>query len=205
VSEEFPPGLEAPLEGQLADLADEIAYTAADVEDALFSGRIDAEDLQGLELWRRARERAEASWPDARSIHIRIRATKNLLALLADDLVTGSLQALAEAAVDSPEAVRRAGGKLIRLTPETAADFHALQRFMLERVYRHPESVRRDEEGRRILHELFDRFREGPDLLPGRYLARVEDDGLPRVICDYLAGMTDRFCRATHAKLLGGQ
>ena len=76
---EFPPGLCGPLEGQLVDLADEIAYTSADLEDALASGLIAEGDLGHVALWRRAHEAARADAPDARAIHQRIRAVKAVL------------------------------------------------------------------------------------------------------------------------------
>jgi dGTPase len=78
-----------------------------------------------------------------------------------------------------------------------------LQEFMFQEVYLHPANRRATEEGRRLIGDLFGRFTADAGALPGRYARRIDADGLHRVVCDYIAGMTDRFCRAEHERLCG--
>ncbi|MHC4982776.1 MAG: deoxyguanosinetriphosphate triphosphohydrolase, partial [Planctomycetota bacterium] len=201
--EEFDDGLLAPLEGQLVDLADEIAYTAADLEDALAAGWIEVAEIKDLELWQRAWRAAEAASPEARAIHKRIRACKGLLASMADDVVSTTAANVA-AGVDSPDAVRRAGRKLVSFSPDIVAAAGQLQEFLFDKVYSHPASTAKDSEARQIIRELFDAYTAEPALLPERYRQRIDAGAgstLHRVVCDYIAGMTDRFCRAEHERI----
>ncbi|MCY2929575.1 MAG: deoxyguanosinetriphosphate triphosphohydrolase [Planctomycetota bacterium] len=199
---EFPPGLQGPLEGQLVDLADEIAYTSADLEDALAVGWITEESLAGQALWDEAVLAAAAADPGARAIHRRIRACKAVLAGMADDLLATTRANLAAAGVGSADDVRRAGGKLASFSPRKAADVEALQRFLEANVYCHELNLKATRSGQAVIGDLFDAYVADPSLLPGRYQQRIAADGLERVVCDYVAGMTDRYCREKRETLL---
>jgi dGTPase len=183
------------------DLCDAIAWSSADLEDALAGGWLRADDLRDLPLWQRAWAKAETDFGDARDIHKRIRATKNVIALLVRDLVDTSRQRIAAMGIDSSDAARDVGEKAVVLSSEATGWLAGLRELLFERVYRHPATVEADAQGRTIIRELFGRFMETPALLPPRYARRIDEQGLPRVICDYIAGMTDRFCRAEHAKI----
>jgi len=200
---DFPPGLRGPLEGQLVDLADEIAYTSADLEDALASGLLGEQDLAGLALWRRAAEAARAQAPDARPIHQRIRAVKAVLSLAAEDLLATTRARLDEAGVRTVDDVRRSGRRLVGPSDERRAELDELQLFLLERVYRHPSCLRRAKTARRIVTGLFEAFTTRGDLLPQRYARRGPAEGIERVVCDYIAGMTDRFARQEYQRAVG--
>ncbi len=202
--EEFEPGLSAPLEGQVVDLADEIAYTAADLEDSLASSLIDAEQLQAMELWRRAWQRAEARDPDARHIHKRIRACKAVVSVLADDLIETTLTHLDAMDIDSPQAVRHAKHKCAALSAPMREALDQTEQFLLDNVYTCGENDRQNRLADRIIRELFGAYLARPELLPERYRKRSHNDGLHRVTCDYIAGMTDRFCRMEHRRVCGG-
>jgi dGTPase len=202
VSEEFDLSLRGPLEGQLTDLADEIAYTSADLEDALATGWIGTDDLTPLTLWQRAWDQAKASAPDARNIHTRIRAVKTILAIMADDVVYRTPDRLAAAGISSLAEVRRAD-RLIAFSPALAEEINHLQAFLMERVYCHPANRAHQEESTGKLRALFEHFLSHPDTLPSRYGRRIDSDGLHRVVCDYLAGMTDRFCHQQFNLLIG--
>jgi len=201
--DEFADGLEAPLEGQLVDAADEIAYTSADLEDALAAGWIATQQLDELELWKLAWDAAERQFPGAGPIHVRIRAVKAVLAILADDLIETTREAIERSGPDSVQAVRRAGRKLVGFSDRIDRAKRQLQSFLLAEVYEHPQCKRKDREARRLIGELFCVYESDPAKLPDRYRRRIESDGLQRVICDYIAGMTDRFCRRTHEQLCG--
>ncbi|HAU38409.1 MAG TPA: deoxyguanosinetriphosphate triphosphohydrolase [Phycisphaerales bacterium] len=201
VCEEFDPSLRAPLEGQLVDLADEIAYTAADLDDALAAEWISVEQLAELSLWRQAAALAETDAPDAREIHQRIRACKAVLALMADDAIATTADNLRAASAASVDDIRRAPRRLASFSPEMGAAVEQMQQFLLRNVYLARDNAGKERDTHRILGEMFRAFLTDPDRLPQRYRRRIEQDGLHRVLCDYLAGMTDRFCLAEYAKL----
>ncbi len=192
-----------PLEGQLVDLADELAYTSADVYDALAAGWIRVEQLGHLSLWRRAWDLAGRRAPRAGDIHRRLQACRNVLAIMADDVIAETRRRLAEMSPGCVADVLRAASRCAGFSGQVEPAVRQMQAFLLERVYRHEQALLRAAEARRILTDLFRAFVNEPNLLPERYCRRIKRQGLQRVVCDYLAGMTDRFCRETHARLIG--
>ncbi len=201
VSDDFDMTLSAPLEGQLVDLADEIAYTAADLDDALQLRVVDAGDLAELTLWAEAMQRVDTRWADARDVHKQIRACKEVLALLADDLIETTLSHVDSLELDSPDAARTAGHKTVAFSARMRESLSGMQEYLLTNVYTNEANTLQDRQARKLIGELFARYLSHPDLLPPRYRKRANDDGLHRVICDYIAGMTDRFCREEHARV----
>lgn len=201
VCEEFDPKLLAPLEGQLVDLCDEIAYTSADLEDALAVGWLKLEQLSGLAMWRQAWAVAQAESPDARDIHKRIRACKAVLATMADDLLATTLANIAQMKIDSPQAAREAPRKAVTLSPAVAPAVREMQDFLMANVYLSGPNSDKDRRCRRIITGLFEAYLDDPTRLPQRYHTRIDADGLHRTICDFIAGMTDRYCLAEHEKL----
>jgi dGTPase len=199
--EEFPAGQFAPLEGQVVDLADEIAYTSADLEDALGAGWITAEQLREIPLWREAWRVAETDAPDARDIHKQIRADKALLGAMVTDAIDTSGEAIERGGLDSPVGARTAEAKCVLFSAAMRRDVEQMQDFLLHEVYRHPNNVPKRTAARAMLEGLFVAYTSDPDTLPARYRKRIDADGLQRVACDYIAGMTDRFCRKAHAAL----
>ena len=187
--------MSGPLEGQLVALADEIAYTSADVEDALGAGWIRAGQLAEIPLWHRAWAAAEADAPEARAVHKRIRAGKGLLAEMANDVIATTTHNIAERNIRSPDDARRAAGRCAAFCPTMRGDVDTLQDFLLEHVYRHTNNAARKTSAREILTGLFQAYVGDPEILPQRYRRRIDADGLQRVVCDYIAGMTDRYCR----------
>jgi len=204
--DEFPPGLMAPLEGQIVDLADEIAWTAADLEDSLSSGLVKAHQLSELAIWQEAWGSCEAEFPKARQIHKQIRATKAVLAAMADDVVAASGQALAIKGVASVDDIRKAGKRLVDLSEASRLKVSELQEFLHRVVYTCDPHAELGVQSRTMIRGLFDVYVNDPAKLPGRYRKRTEGangSSLERVVCDYIAGMTDRFCRQEHAKIVG--
>ncbi len=197
-SDEFDDGLWAPLEGQLVDLGDQIAYTTADLEDALAAGWIDQEQLTALSLWTQAWKVADSQAPQARAIHKRIRAVKEVLGAMADDLVATTMQNIESMRIASPDHARRAPTRCVSFSPSMRDAVGQLCEFLLEKVYQHPACREQAERSGRIVRELFQAYVSDPETLPPRYSRRIDTDGLHRVICDYIAGMTDKFCKQQH-------
>jgi len=200
---DFSDDLQAPLAGQVVDAADEIAYTSADLEDALVSGCISIAQLDDLALWRRAWQAASQRYAGAREIHLRIRACKNVLEIMASDLLETTVSGIEALGPDpSPDTVRHAGRKCARFSDTLGAAFSKLKKFLHDKVYAAGENHRRNEETRRIITDLFARYVADGSLLPERYRRRIDTEGLHRVVCDYIAGMTDRYCKARHAEII---
>ncbi|MDP6543161.1 MAG: deoxyguanosinetriphosphate triphosphohydrolase [Phycisphaerae bacterium] len=199
---DFSDDLQAPLAGQVVDAADEIAYTSADLEDALVSGCISTRQLDDLDLWRRAWEAASQQYPNARKIHLRIRACKNVLEIMASDLLAATTERLEALEPNpTPDTIRRTGRKCAGFSNSLGGAVRCLQKFLMDNVYTAGENSRRNEESQRIITDLFERYIADPSLLPERYRKRIDTQGLHRVVCDYIAGMTDRYCKAQHAEI----
>ena len=156
-----------------------------------------------LPLWQQGVAAAEQDCPAARPIHQRIRACKAVLAAMADDLITTTAARVDEMKLDSPDAARKAGQKAVAFSPDLARAVREMQDFLLHKVYLRPDAEKKERESRRLIQELFAAFTGSPDLLPSRYQTRIDADGLHRVVCDYIAGMTDRFCKDQHAVVCG--
>jgi dGTPase len=126
-----------------------------------------------------------------------------LIDRLVTDLLEASAERIAVAAPRSAQEVREADAPLIGFSPEVTRSARGLKRFLFENLYHHPQVLRMNRSGERVLKDLFETYRGEPELLPAHVRARFTQDGEVRVIADYVAGMTDRFALAEHAKLSG--
>jgi dGTPase len=199
--EEFRDGLNPSLEAQLVDLADEIAYINHDLEDGLTSRLLDVFVLEEVELWRQHFGEACRRHPkESEKIRIRV-AIRGIIDHLTTDLITETARATESAGVATESDVRAHADRLARFTPE-AEDLKArLKRFLFQNLYRHYRVVRMAEKAKRVVRELFEAYVSNPRQLPPHIGARIEGEGLHRVVCDYIAGMTDRFALDEHRKL----
>jgi len=202
---DFSDNLQAPLAGQVVDAADEIAYTSADLEDALVSGCISTQQLDELDLWHQAWDAASKQYPNARKIHLRIRACKNVLEIMASDLLSATVDRIeALGPGPTPDTIRHAERKCAGFSEPLAPSISTLQKFLLHNVYTAGENARRNAASQQIIADLFARYLADESLLPDRYRRRIDQQGLHRVVCDFIAGMTDRYCTAQHAKVCLG-
>ncbi len=196
----FEPDKRGTLEAQLANPADEIAYTAHDLDDGLRSGLIVPEQLEGLAWWQRLRE--SLGW-DGRNFDSmwRYRLVRRLIGLLVTDLLSETSRRIAEAGVDSPEAVRSLPTHLVAMPDETLRMTRELKRFLYENLYRHPRVMRMQIKAERVITALFETYTGEPAQLPREVQRKLEERSLQRVVCDYIAGMTDRYALQEYAKL----
>jgi len=199
VAERFLLKRQTTLEGQIANLADEIAYNNHDVDDGLRSGLIVSDQLEGIPLV--ARHSAEVTYRfpnigERRAVHETVRRMINTLVV---DLIEETRRRIAVAAPQSVDDVRGAA-PLAGFSPQTLTEAEALKKFLREHLYRHPEVMRMTAKSRRIVRELFDAFHQEPGLLPADHQARAAEHG-PRAIADYIAGMTDRYAIKEHRRL----
>jgi dGTPase len=201
---DYHPGEQATLEAQMIDVADEIAYQHHDVDDGVESGLLDPEALAGaVPLWGEAYRGAVRQYPAAARRQQVTVALRRMIDRLVTDLVEHSRARIAESGVESVEDVRRLPGPVMGLSPETAARNRELKRYLHQHLYRHEHIERTKDEARRLMEDLFERYRENGDLLPDEHRAKIATVGRERVICDYIAGMTDRYAMDEHRRLFG--
>jgi dGTPase len=197
---DYAPGEAPAIEAQLVDFVDEIAYNNHDVDDGLSSGMITVEQLRTVALFREAHDAALARGIEDDRI-LRHQVVRHIIDRCVQDLLKTTLANLDHARVQSLEDVRGVGRRLVGYSPEMDARVKALKDFLLQNMYRHYRVVRMGDKAGRILRDLFQTYAGEPLQLPPRYQRRIEKDGLYRVVCDYIAGMTDRFALDEHRKL----
>ena len=190
-----------PLEGQVVEIADAIAYDSHDLDDALAMGIISAADLEGLAIFRQAAADFEKTLADLSTDQRIRRIAKLLIDLMARDLLATSEREIASAGVASLDEVREAGRRLIHLSAELEPKVKELEAFMMDRVYRHHRVVRMTTKAKRFIGKIFEAYRTNPDQLRPAYRRRAQAEGLERVIADYIAGMTDRFAQDDYRRL----
>jgi dGTPase len=200
---EFDATLAPCLEAQIVDFADEVAYTAHDVDDGLKSGMIEPDDLEGVTLWRRAIEDARRTGPGAPVAVHRYQAVRRLIDWMVSDLTATLLDRLARESIDSLAAVRRVKPRLVEFSVPLGREHAELKAFLSDRLYHHHRVTRMTQKADRIMTALFEVYIAEPRQLPPHVTARVGEDGatMPRVIADYVAGMTDRFALEEYKKL----
>jgi len=189
------------LEAQIANAADELAYTAHDLDDGLRSGLITPADLNGLALWELVRE--SIGWRDDKLDQLtRHRLIRRLIGLEVNDLVQATHARLETAQVQSVDALQRLPQNVIGWSEEMAQHNKQLKRFLFENLYRHYRVVRMEAKAEKVLSDLFHAYVRRPEQLPPETRKRAEAAGsVARAVCDYLAGMTDRFALDEHYKL----
>lgn len=198
--EEYARGEAPTLEAQLTDFVDEIAYNNHDIDDALRSGMLEIEQIRSVRLFREAHDEALARGiRDERMA--RHQVVRRIIDRCASDLIAATLVSLQGGRVESVEDVRRAGRRLVGYSTEMAGLVRELKEFLLKNMYRHYRVARMGDKAGRILRDLFQSFVAEPLQLPPHFQERIPKDGLHRVVCDYIAGMTDRFALDEHRKL----
>lgn len=181
------------LEGQIANIADRIAYNCHDLEDGLRAGLIKSDQLKAIEIVQLARANIDAE--AIKDWIIRwTRTAKAIIDMLVSDCLETSKKSLAEAKVESVSDVYASGQNLISISAANEAKLAGLEAFLMQNFYMHPSLIQTTEKVRNWLQELFEKLCQEPQLMPGYFQRFIEDQGLQRTVCDYIAGMTDRFC-----------
>jgi len=198
--DEYLPGLRPPLEAQLIDLCDEIAYNTADLDDGYSAGVIVVEKAcSAVDKFAALYETTEYQFP---GLSERVRV-KEIVRGLIDGLVSGLMEGTVAACVGlaEVEAVRQYPQRVARFTPEAAQTSAQLKRFLRESVYESPALVRARSDSVAQIAGLFEFLLEHPDRMPAAYLEESAGQPLHRQVCDYIAGMTDGFFQRTTAQL----
>lgn len=188
------------LEAQVVDAADALAYTAHDLDDGLRSGLLTPAQLAELPLWRELVVRAGVDGTritdrERRHLH------RELLGWLITDLSETSDAALHAAALDSAHAARTSPQALITYSPSVRDRLRETATFLRENLYRHWRVEMQVEQASRVLTTLFNALLARPTMLPPPYRDLAATCGTQRAVCDYIAGMTDRYALDIHASL----
>ncbi len=197
------------LEAQIANLADEIAYNTADLDDGLRSGILEPGQVATLALWQVAREGLAMAPDYAVALDapldslLRARVIRKLIAAAVTDAISTTSRRLERRRISSVEDVREVGQNIAGFSAEMTAYNGELKAFLLQHFYRHWRVNRMAGKARRILSDLFGVYHDDPSQLPPTVQAQAQaaPEGAERAICDYVAGMTDRFAIQEHQKL----
>ncbi len=206
VFDEYLPGLLPPLEAQLIDVADEAAYNTADLDDGYSARFFTVEDIAAaVPDFAALHQDTEACFPEAPE-RIRFNETlRRLIDLLVTGLIEGTRAAAADAGAASVDDIRRHRGRLARFAPEAARAAADLKRFLREKVYFSERVAAERAQSAAMISDLFRSYMDSPDRLPGFYREQGRAEPLHRVVCDYIAGMTDGFLRRTWEQQNGGR
>ena len=189
------------LEIQVVDAADSVAYDTHDADDALELHLLTLDELLETSLWAEAARRVQGRHADLDEGELRRAVLHELIDWQASDLIGQAIKRLAVFQIDSVEAVEVAE-LIIRPSEELAQQKLALEKFLFDRVYRHPDVLTHRIEAQGFLKEMFTTLNARPDLLPERFRDRISVVGQERSVGDYLAGMTDRYARREYDRLL---
>jgi len=200
VAREFKTELRGNLETQICNVADELAYTAHDLDDGLRSGMITPQMLDSIALWEILTEAFNWSGPLLQDLE-RHRMIRKLIGLLVTDMIQTTDTRLIESGVKSALDIQNLTYILIGYSEDMQLRNRELKDFLFSKLYRHYRVVRMQVKAEHILTDLFNAYIAEPLILPDHVQQWIPARGLERTICDYIAGMTDRYAINEHARL----
>ena len=199
-AEGYEPEKRGHLEAQIANVADELAYTAHDLDDGLRSNLISIGQLQGLALWEMTRESIDWTTDDMDEL-TRHRLIRRLIGLEVSALLEATQQRITDAKLESVEALQLLNHNVVGFSEEYVTMNQEMKSFLFANMYKHYRVVRMQTKAERFIEELFNAYVDKPEILPKKVQARAQTREFYRTICDYLAGMTDRFALKEYSKL----
>jgi len=191
------------LEAQIADLADEITYYSHDLDDALDFEILTPARLEENDVWRNSHRAVLSRYRDTREPELHKLVIREIIDREVHDLVATSAESIAESGVRSADDVRRQTAPLIRYSDELAKANRALRKFLYQNVYYHPRVAEVNQRACEMLGRVFEAYLADPDRLGEGAMRRVENEGLHRTVCDYIAGMTDRYVMEEYERIAG--
>ena len=194
-----------PLEAQLIDLADEIAYNSADLDDGYEAKLLDWETISSqVPLFRSLFAEVTRRYPQAPAKLQFNETLRRLIDHLTTDLIENTRRALEENRIDSVAAVRcRSAGRLVSFSAAGVQQNRELKEFLYGRLYHHPQIIEERERAVRTIEELFQLYLVQPERLPPQYFEQTKTNPVHRIACDYIAGMTDTYIFKVHAEVFG--
>ncbi len=198
---DFEPRQRATLEAQVIDLADEIAYNNHDIDDGLKAGYISLQALSKVELWQATFRRIGEKYPLIDEKRQTLQTISYLIHDLIQDLVDTTSSNIASAAIGSLDDLRRQPQNLASFSPEMRQLNRELKKFLYKNLYRHHKVELMRVKAERFLTLLFENYTKNPTLLPLDHQISFDEHGAERVICDYIASMTDRYAQDEYKRL----
>jgi len=196
----FNPELRGSLEAQITNVADELAYTAHDLDDGLRSGMIEPAMLSGIALWEMITDGLGLEWRVMDDL-TRHEIIRELIGVDITAMVRSTHQRLEQSGVQSLLELQSLPYDVIGFDEEMRKKNDELKAFLYQNMYRQYRVVRMQKKAERVLSELFKAYEAEPTMLPRHIQDLIELKGLERTVCDYLAGMTDRFAVEEYQKL----
>ena len=191
------------LEAQIANLADEITYYSHDLDDSVDFEILSTAQLEKNAVWQRSHRAVLARYPDAREPELNKLIIRDIIDVQVQDVVTTSARSILDAGVQSADEVRRQPASLIRYSDELLEANRELRRFLYQNVYYHPRVTEVNERACEMLRKVFETYLVDPERLGEAAAKRIEKEGLHRTVCDYIAGMTDRYLMEEYARIRG--
>lgn len=198
---EFLPGVVPSIEAQIINYADEIAYNNHDIDDGLKSGYITLELLEMVDLWREVSAAVRHKYPSIDDKRLVLQTVSALIGLLIGDLCDTIFKNIEELSISSQDDLRRLNRSVAHFSNDITTRNIELKRFLFQNLYRHHKVDKMRVKAEIFIVRLFETYIRYPNLLPPKYQSRFERFGLQRVVCDYIAGMTDRFALDEYKRL----
>ena len=193
------------LEAQIADLADEITYYSHDLDDAVDFNILSAAQLAENEVWKRSQRHVLTRHPAAREPELHNLIIRNIIDVQVQDVVTTSAASISNANPKDSDDVRKQRAKLIHYSDDLRKANAALRKFLYANVYYHPRVAKVNQRACGMLKKVFESYVVDPKQLGEVATRRLEQEGLHRTVCDYVAGMTDRYLIEEYARITGEQ
>jgi dGTPase len=199
-ADDYDPELRGNLEAQIANVADELAYTTHDLDDGLRSGMITPPMLSELAIWKRLIK--EIDWTgEVLSDLDRHRLIRRLVGILVGDVITATSQRIDESGAKSALDLQHLDHNVIGYSDEMMAPNREIKDFLYSKLYRHHRVVRMAKRAERVITAIFEAYVDEPSMLPNSFYPLIDERGLKRTICDYIAGMTDRYAIEEYERL----
>lgn len=191
------------LEAQIANLADEITYYSHDLDDAVDFEILDSDQLEQNLVWQRSHGNVSARYPDAREPELHKLIIRDIIDVQVRDVIETSSKSIATAGVQAADEVRKQSGPLIRYSDDLLQANRALRKFLYANVYYHPRVAEVNRRASQMLRKVFESYVAAPNRLGDAAARRIQTEGLPRTVCDYVAGMTDRYLIDEYVQITG--
>ena len=198
---EFFPGRMPSLETQLVDAADEIAYDNHDLDDGLTSGLIKESDLEDLEIWKKINHKINQKYDRINLNCRKYLMIRGLIDLQVTDLIQHTQTEIARLKIKKYTDPYKIGRKIVGFSKGVKELRKPLRQLLMQKLYHHYRVMRMSTKAKRFIRELFCEYLNRPQQLPSEIGQRIPKEGVRRVVCDYIAGMTDRYALDEYKKL----
>ena len=189
------------LETQVVDIADEIAYDNHDIDDGLTSGLICEDDLKKLGIWENINRQIGNKYDKIETELHKYQIIRFLIDIQVTDLITQTENNIKRLKLKSSLEAKKCPFKIVSFSKNMLDLRKPLRKFLMDNLYHHYRVVRMSNKAKRFIKELFEDYLEKPEQLPTQIQKKIPKDGVKRVVCDYIAGMTDRYALDEYKKL----